>query len=718
MSVPPTEVIVQETNTNVVQVVTAGPQGPTGPMGNPGPTGPNTGVIGPTGPTGTSGPTGPGVGATGPTGASGTNGPTGPSGPTGSGPTGPTGPGVGATGPTGPTGASLGPTGPTGPGSGSQIGVLGTALSPSGDVTGNTDTAALLAAYKLAVSNPILEPGGSSYGGYAVIQFNAGIFYINAAYTMMSGLTNGPSVKMSGLKFKGAGQSLTWIIYSPATPGPLCYNRLIGNVQFEGITFYGNSTTSDFYQSSEQNGASNIQYFNHYDCAWTNNWQNLALVTGGNNNSEWRWDRCTVESSTITNWLYIPAPATCTISSGNPALAMTNINGAFAVGQTCTFGTTVGNITSATTWFIVAASSTSIQVSLTFMGSAVTPNTNGSSVATNATDQFLNFWWTKCKFWTMKGPWINASFGGQFDIDDCDISDNQPSTNTYIFNLLGEPNAQGVQQFTASRLRVEHSTDFSLLMNSNWNNGNISFTNLDQSSQVGARSASDVLCKFTFVNNAGPIITFRDSQLSGIHNYVFFNGGYNFQNEILYEACTLLQNNSAAYFITTTNSNGNNGGQPRIRFRKCRNNNNASTVGWHEIVDSDINWNQSCGGQTETQTIALVSSNSDWPFNGGSFQIRLPLNAMIKSIKYWNPAGTVTGAYNYLIQTTEAIPTVLLTVAGASGATPVPFASAIVTASTFNWIMTTDQQRTIQIIDTQTRTSAFTNMYCILEYIG
>jgi hypothetical protein len=355
-------------------------------------------------------------------------------------------------------------------------------------------------------------------------------------------------------------------------------------------------------------------------------------------------------------------------------------------------------------------------VATSFLGTPITPNANGSSVATNASDQFLNFWFTKCKFDDGSGPWINASFGGQFNFDDCDVSANGPTSNTYIFNLLGQPNANGVQQFRANGLRVEHTSDFSLLMKSNWNAGNISFVNLDQSSQVLSRSPSNVMCAFNFVNQPGPIITFRDSQLSGLHNYVCNTSNVHFQNEAIYEACTLLQNNSAADFITITN-NGNSGGFPRIRFRKCRNLNNSSTLGYHEVVDSDLFWNQSCAGQTETQVISFVSTNSDWPINGANFQIRLPLNAMITRVRYWNPAGSGVGsAYNYSIQTTEAIPTVLLSVTGANASTPVA-ASAMVTA-TPNFVMTTDAARTIEVLDTQPRSGIFTGLYCLVDYIG
>ncbi len=136
-------VVVENTETSVVEIIQSGPQGPqgptgpastvggpTGPAGATGPTGAASTVAGPTGPTGSAGTTG-SAGPTGPTGSSGAAGDTGPTGPTGStgdagsaGPTGPTGSSgsTGAAGPTGPTGSTgatgetgaIGPTGPTG----------------------------------------------------------------------------------------------------------------------------------------------------------------------------------------------------------------------------------------------------------------------------------------------------------------------------------------------------------------------------------------------------------------------------------------------------------------------------------------------------------------------------------------------------------------------------------------------------------------------------
>jgi hypothetical protein len=751
VSVPGTQVIVSQTDTNVVQVITPGPQGPTGPMGNPGVTGPlgPTG-IGPTGPTGAggpgpTGPTGPPNGPTGPTGPSGAGG-SGPTGPTGGGPTGPTGvtgptgtagitgptghTGPTGTGPTGPTGS--GPTGPTGPsgGGGSSnnlLGVLGTALIPSGDTSGATDTAAFIAAYNLAVSNPLAEPGGGSFGGFAVIALDGGIFYINQSYAMMPGLTNGPTVKMSGLKFRGAGSGITWIVYTPATVGPLCYNRFISNVQFEGISFFGNSITSDFYQSSEQGGASNIQHFNHTDCTWTHDWQNIALFTGGNNNSENRWDRCAVAANggTIANWLYIPLPATCTITNGTTALAMTNINGAFAPGQTCSFGTTVGNITASTTYFVVSSTTTSVTISTTFMGTPLVPNANGTSVATNASDQFLNFWFTKCQLDSSGCPWINAGFGGSFMLDDCDISANGPTTNTFLFNLLGTPNSQGVQNFHVNNLRIEHTTDQSLTLTSNWNAGNISFNNLDESSSVESRTDTNQNFNFNFVNQAGPIISFRDCQLAGQHNYNINSNNFNFQNVGIYEGCTSLQWDAWAEFVTYSGSGvSNTGGRPKLKFRHTRNLNNASTVGYQEVMDTDLNYSQASGMYTEIKSVQMVGAASNWPTANGTLSFRIPLGATPTQFRFWKLANSNTGAFQFILQQGITSPVTIgggtgTPMAGSNAGAAIPvyvvsFLGSGATPLTCN----TDDSRTFSIVDQANRSSLFFQIFSLLDYIG
>jgi hypothetical protein len=600
--------------------------------------------------------------------------------------------------------------------------VLGTMLLPTNVAV--TDTAAMLAAYSLAISNPLVDPTGGSFGGYAVINLGAGIFNINAAYSMMAGLT-GPSQKLSGLKFKGQGSGVTWVKYSPTTSGPLCCNRWIGNVQFEGISFWGTDPNSDFYQSSEQGGTSNIQACGFVDCTWQGSWQNIALFSGGNNNSENRWDRCTVDeqSGTIANWIYIPAAVTCTITSGNPVLAMTNVQGGFANGQCCNFATTVGNIAAATNYFIVAATATGIQVSTTAGGTAITPSANGTSVATNASDQFLNFWFTKCKFWDAKGPWINASFGGQFMIDDCDVSSNGPTANTYIFNLLGQPNANGVQQFRANGLRIEHATDFSLLMNSNWNAGNISFTNLDQSPLVLSRTATDQMCNFNFVNQAGPIISFRDCQLSGQHNYNVNANNFNYQNVAIYEGCTCLQWDCWANFVTVSGS-ANSGGWPKAKFRNTRTLSNAGTVGYQEIMDTDLYWQNASGIYTEVKTAQLVGASSNFPTSSGSIWFRLPLNAVPLQFRFYKISGPNTGAFQYALQQGKSSP---VTIAGGAS-TPMAGSNAglaiplyivnFAAASSTLLACTTDDSRTFGITDQAGRSGLYNGMLALLDYLG
>lgn len=239
-------------------------------------------------------------------------------------------------------------------------------LEASGDTSGAADTANLQAAYALAAVGSRTVTGESDPLGSVTIRLGSGTFYVNAARALMS--PSSPLAKISGLVIRGEGSSLTTVVYSPSTSGPLCLNQRWLNVQFHGITFLGNDANSDFFDSFEQGGLTNIQEYLFSDVTWNGSWQNIHLLTGANNNSEWRWNDCTVDG-TIANWLYIPAPQTGTFTNGSNQIALTNTSGAFAVGSTITFATTVGTgagqIVAGTTYFIVAATSTAIEVSAT-----------------------------------------------------------------------------------------------------------------------------------------------------------------------------------------------------------------------------------------------------------------------------------------------------------------------------------------------------------------
>ncbi|MEO7205662.1 MAG: hypothetical protein ABI145_02480 [Steroidobacteraceae bacterium] len=594
-------------------------------------------------------------------------------------------------------------------------------LTASGDTSGATDTANFKAAYTLATIGGRTVTGESDPSGTVTIRFGYGTFYITAAQAMMSSAA--PTGKIAGLIFKGEGSNLTTISYTPASSGPLCLNQRWLLVRFEGFTFLGNDANSDFLDSFEQGGATNIQDYKFTDVVWNGSWQNIHLLTGGNNNSEWKWNECTVDG-TIANWLYIPSSQTGTFTNGSNQIALTNTSGAFAIGSTITFATTVGTgagqIVAGTTYFIVAATATNIQVSATSGGTPITPNatTGTTSVATVASDQFLNFWWKNCKFWDVQnGSWINSSFGGHFVIEACDISNNHPSQNTYIFQLLGSSHSRGVCDFLVDGLRIEHATDFSLLLHSQWPQGNIGFNHLDESPLT--RTATDAVCKIEIVNVTGSIIEFRNSQLSGLHNYVNNSSNWNFQSQIIYENCTLLANPSAASFISMT-AGVNTGGFPNIRFNKCRNTSNAATVGYHEIVDSDVNWYLGTGATTHVKTVSILGANSDWPAGGGILEFRFPLNAMITQVRFFKPANGNSGAFQYTLETTEATPTVL----AGGAATPMAGANAglaiPIYTTTPNFVMSSDAMRTIKLVDTLGggRSGIFTGLYCLVDYIG
>jgi hypothetical protein len=234
------------------------------------------------------------------------------------------------------------------------------------------------------------------------------------------------------------------------------------------------------------------------------------------------------------------------------------------------------------------------------------------------------------------------------------------------------------------------------------------------------------MVKIELANSPGPIVSFTNSQLSGVHNYATLTNNFNFQTKISYENCILWENNEPLNqantgFILWTNG-GNSGGAPQIRFRGCRNQNNAATVGWHSVLDTDCFWQLTSGGVQSVKSVQIVGANSDAPINSTSLTYQLPYNCVITSIRFWKPAGTDSGAFNYTLQTAEATPTVLAggtgTAMQSAGSAGLAIALYAVNTAPLPFRCNTDLARTIQLVDTLGRTTPFTGYYLVVDYLG
>lgn len=596
-------------------------------------------------------------------------------------------------------------------------------IFPSGDSTGATDLADLQAAITTMVASKSLPSGADvdSVGNHIVL--GPGAFLFKSGLTDILGTSN--TTKIAGIWLQGSGRGVTYVAYNPTVSGPMFVNTHGLDVKMTDITFTGGDVNSDFLWSQEQAGLSNVQDYTFQDVEWSGSWRSLWRLTGGNNNSEWKFNRDTV-SGTITNGLYAPNSVVTTITSGSSTIAATNTAQQVEIGDTGSFSTACAPLTTSTQYYVVAATTSTFSVATTSGGSAVSFTASCTPTFATASDEFLNFWFTNFKWdtGTSTGQWINMYFGGSIKIRDSDVSGRAPPAVSYVFNLMGEPHSGGVMNFEVDGLRVEHAGTNSRLIQSQWNSGSIIFNNLDESSQQGIHPITNAYAFYQFINNSGPQIEYRNSQLMGVHNYQTFSNGYTQSNSILYDNVTLLENPTFANFITVTNG-GNNGGLPRIRCDRCRNNLFTTSVGYKEAVDTDLNWNQSYGGETRVKTVSCAGPNGDLPQGGLNNENRLPLNAMITQFRYWNPTGSsASGAYQYTLETTESTPTVLAggastPLAGSNAQTPLAASSMYVT--TPNFVMTTDAARTIQLVDTLSghRTGVFTGpLYCLIDYIG
>ncbi len=193
-------------------------------------------------------------------------------------------------------------------------GALGKSLLSYGAEVGGTWNAALLAfqqeAKDLITGGPV-STASYDRAGRVALEIPAGTYRVTSAKGLLGAVAM--TQKATGLAIRGAGSSLTNIIFSPAAAAALVRNEFWLDIQFEGITFICETPGSTFMESFSVNQA---QDFTWTDCVWLGAWKYGIDLKGNNNDSELRFFGCgTSKMADDGAFLYVaPSDGTGTIS--------------------------------------------------------------------------------------------------------------------------------------------------------------------------------------------------------------------------------------------------------------------------------------------------------------------------------------------------------------------------------------------------------------------
>lgn len=293
-------------------------------------------------------------------------------------------------------------------------------------------------------------------------------------------------------------------------------------------------------------------------------------------------------------------------------------------------------------------------------------------IPSTGSDQFLNYWFYGCTHWSTDAPFIDADKGGHFKIYGLDVSDWGASlaATGYLFKLNGTTHSLGVCNFICDGLRVEAKNAFCALLYSQWPQGNVTFRGADWSSQSGTYTYGELI-RLAYVNVDGPNYTFRDCVLAGTINVAVATNEWQHQHRVLVEDTRWLQKTRPTDVVVyegTTNA----AATPQVEFVRCRGGGSSDALSTNGVAvwDATVGY---YGELVQSLTFRRVSVRTiGTPVTGVSTaKARLPVNALITSIRAVSPAGTSVEADggSWTVATQDASATVgTVTVAGAMSA--------------------------------------------------
>lgn len=131
--------------------------------------------------------------------------------------------------------------------------------------------------------------------------------------------------------------------------------------------------------------------------------------------------------------------------------------------------------------------------------------------------------------------------------------------------------------------------------------------------------------------------------------------------------------------------------------------------------DCTLNGLLSSGASLIQRSGSIINNDGVLPANGSSIEVQFPQGALALSVTINIPASSATGAFSYILQTTETPPTVLATITGTNAGAALSETIALTPGPFF---MGTLARAQLKLTDTERRTTTVAVNALLLNYVG
>lgn len=286
---------------------------------------------------------------------------------------------------------------------------------------------------------------------------------------------------------------------------------------------------------------------------------------------------------------------------------------------------------------------------------------NSSIPSTMVSDQFLNYWFTKCRLWLLTGQLLRSNAGGHYKFLFCDWSGMVPTVPTYMFELKGRTHARGVCDFRIIGGRFEHKNDNSLLMYCEWNQGTV-FIDADCTSSLYDDS-STVAVVFDRASAQGPAVEFKGSY-DGVHKYISATNGWEYDARAVYTGVQTIHDDINDFIKLESATDGSDW---RIECDGVQSRQKQTTQ--QLVMNATIGGKKGRGSSIQKRLVKFgTGQGKGTPIstNAGVFNIRMPANAFITQV-IWHNSGVLTSSASVSFEVQDGLGGTISTKAGTLG---------------------------------------------------